>query len=89
MLAILRLVIMTLVIIFASLFTVRILVLVLNRAPGFIVALSLIALSILAIAFYKGSFNAVGLRTKKSIIYAMIAFFVLLIISTAILIFVQ
>lgn len=87
MLEILRLVIRTLMLILITLVGLRIFTLLLQRMPGVIVGLSVIAIISFSYALYKGSFNAIGLHTKKSVVIALIVSTVLFIVSTAILIF--
>lgn len=60
---------------------------VLSSRPGIIIALSIIAIGVLSVALYKGSFSAVGLHTRKSIRWAITVSVILLILSTAIFIF--
>lgn len=89
MLLFLKLLIKTLVIVLITLIALRFFTVLLQRAPGIFVALSVIASAILSVALYKGSFSAIGLHTKKSIIVALLGSIVLFIISTVILIFVE
>jgi hypothetical protein len=89
MLTFLRLLIKTLLIVIVSIIVGRIFLLILHRVPGVIVALSTISIGVFSVAFYKGSFSAVGLHTKKSIKISLIISIILFILSTAILIFVQ
>ena len=72
-----------------TLIGLRIIVLLLQRLPGLIVALSLLALFVLSFAWRKGSFRAVGLHSRHSITIALIVSGVLFILSTSILIFVK
>jgi hypothetical protein len=88
-LAVLRLLVRLIFTLAVVLISLRFTVLLLQRLPGLIVAFSLIALAVLSFAFYKGSFRAVGLHTRQSITAAMIVSSALLILSTAILIFVK
>lgn len=78
-----RAIIAAIIIVIAIIILVR----VLARAPGIIIALSILAIGVLSVAFYKGSFSAVGLHTRKSIRFAIIVSVVLLILSSMILIF--
>lgn len=89
MLLFLRLLIKTLFIVIVSIIAGRIGLIILHRIPGVIVALSLISIGIFSVAFYKGSFSAVGLHTKKSIKISLIVSIILLILSSLILVFVQ
>lgn len=60
---------------------------VLARSPGVIVALSILAIGMLSVALYKGSFSAVGLHSRKAIRWAIIVSIILLILSSMIFIF--
>ncbi|MEX2416290.1 MAG: hypothetical protein WD424_09100 [Paenibacillaceae bacterium] len=73
------------VIIFGTLFALRILFILVNRVPGVVVALSLIAIMSFSIAYYKGGFRAIGIRSRKASVIAIIAATLLFIISTGIL----
>jgi hypothetical protein len=73
------------VIIFGTLFALRILFILVNRQPGVVVALSLIAIMIFSIAYYKGGFRAIGIRSRKTSAIAIIAAILLFMISTGIL----
>jgi|GEM_PF-1856521 uncharacterized membrane protein len=72
-------------IIFGTLFALRILFVLVNRLPGVVVALSLIAIMIFGMAYYKGGFHAIGIRSRKASAIAIIAATLLFIISTGIL----
>lgn len=72
-------------IIFGTLFALRILFILVNRQPGVVVALSLIAIMIFSIAYYKGGLRAIGIRSRKASAIAIVAAILLLIISTGIL----
>jgi hypothetical protein len=72
-------------IIIATLFSLRILFVLVNRLPGVVVALSIIAIMIFSLAYYKGGFQAIGIHSRKASAIAIIAAVILLIISTAIL----
>lgn len=74
-----------LLIIFITLFAMRILIVLVNRLPGVVVALSLIAIMIFSIAYFKGGFRAIGLRSRKASGIAIIIAALLFIISTGIL----
>lgn len=89
MLLFLKLLIKTLFIVIVSIIVARIGIVILQRIPGVIVALSVISIGIFSVAFYKGSFSAVGLHTKKSIKISLTVSIILFVLSTAILIFVQ
>lgn len=88
MLPFLKVLIRTLVIVLIILVIFSISSRLLTKIPGVFVSLSVIAMGIFSFALYKGSFHAVGLHTKKSVTWALIASSVLFLISTAILIFV-
>lgn len=75
-----------LAIIFGTLFALRILFVLVNRLPGVVLALSLVAIMIFSIAYYKGGFDAIGIRSRKASAIAIIAAILLLIISTGILV---
>jgi hypothetical protein len=70
----------------ATLLALRVLTVLVIRAPGFVVALSVIALLLLGIAYTKGGWSSVGLRSRKATALAIIATVILLIVSIAILI---
>lgn len=72
-------------IIFVTLFALRILFILVNRQPGIVVALSIIAIMIFSLVYYKGGFRAIGLRSRKASRIAIIAATLILIISTGIL----
>ncbi|MEX1031287.1 MAG: hypothetical protein WDZ91_14770 [Paenibacillaceae bacterium] len=72
-------------IIFVTLFALRILFILVNRQPGIVVALSIIAIMIFSLVYYKGGFRAIGLRSRKASGIAIIAATLILIISTGIL----
>jgi hypothetical protein len=88
-LAVFRLIVRLLLTIVVMLISLRVVFLLFQRLPGLIVALSLIALATLSVALYKGSFKAIGLHNRHSITIAMIISGLLLILSTAILIYVK
>ena len=50
----------------------RFFVIFLQRAPGFFVGLSIVAAGVLLYALYRGSFHAVGLHSRKSILWALV-----------------
>lgn len=79
----------TLLIIIATLIGLRITFIFIQRIPGVTISLSVIALGILSVALYKGSFEAIGLKNRQSILYAMIGAAVLFFISLSILMFVD
>jgi len=71
--------------IIATLFALRILFVLVQRLPGVVVALSAISLLMYGIAFRRGGWQAIGVRTRKSSAIAALASFVLLVVSTVIL----
>lgn len=71
--------------IFATLISLRILFVLVQRLPGVVVALSAISLLMFAIAYYRGGWKAIGIRTRKSSAIAAIVSAILLVISTVIL----
>ena len=73
-------------IIIATLFSLRILFVLVQRVPGVVVALSIIAIAVFGVAFYRGGLQSIGIRSRKASALAIIAATILLIISTAILI---
>jgi hypothetical protein len=76
-------------IIFITLFAARIIFVLVNRVPGVVVALSLIAIMVFSVAYYKGGFRAIGIQSRKGSAIAIIAAAIIFIISTIILINVQ
>lgn len=74
-----------LLIILGTLFSLRILFVLVNRLPGVVLALSLIALALCVLAYRKGGWHAIGLRSRKAALLAMLASFILTVVSTAIL----
>lgn len=85
----LRLALQSLMIIIATLIGLRIIFILIQRLPGVVVSLSVIALCILGVAWYKGSFSAIGLNNRKSIMYTMIGTSLLFFVSLSILLFVE
>ncbi len=75
--------------IIAVLITLRIMILLLQRVPGLIVALSLVALIILGSALYRGRLRATDLHNKQALVWALACAAVLFVLSTSILIFVK
>lgn len=75
-----------LALIFAALLALRILYVMVQRVPGVVVALCIIALMVLGVAYYKRGLHSIGIHSRKSAALAMIATAILLVISTAILI---
>lgn len=71
--------------IIATLISLRILFVLIHRLPGVVVALSAISLLLFSVVLYKGGWQAIGIRTRKSSALAVIVSAVLLIVSTAIL----
>ncbi len=74
-----------LAIIFGTLFALRFLFVLVNRLPGVVLALSLIAIMVFSFAYYKGGFRAIGIHSRKASAILVIASILLLIISTGIL----
>lgn len=74
-----------LLLILATLFSLRILFVLVNRLPGVVLAISLIALALCAFAYRRGGWHAIGLRSRKAAMLAMIACLILTIVSTGIL----
>lgn len=87
MLDFLNILIRVLILVIAAVAASIVIIFVLARFPGVILALSTIAIGVFAVALYKGSFSAVGLHTTKSIKIAGAISIVLLIISLAIILF--
>jgi hypothetical protein len=85
----LKLILKTVVIIVATVFGLRIFTILLQRFPGLFVSLSAIALGVLIVAMYKGSFAAVGLKNRRAIALAMTAAVIVFLVSGAILLFVD
>ena len=81
----LQLLVRLIVIIVATLFSVTLLIRLVYRLPGVVVALSIIALLLFGIAFIKGSPSILGIRSRKVAVLAMVFMFILLILSTVIL----
>lgn len=75
--------------ILVTLLAVIILIRVVQRLPGIIVALSAIALLLFGIAYFRGGLAAIGIHSRKAAALAILASAILLILSTAILINVQ
>lgn len=72
-------------IIIATLISARILIIMTNRLPGVVVALSAISLLVFGIAWSRGGIQSLGIRSRKASAYLTIASVILLAISTFIL----
>ncbi len=72
--------------IIGTLIGLRVLFVMVNRIPGVVVALSIIAIIVFVTAYIKGGWQAIGVRSKKASAIATILSVILLIISSAILI---
>jgi len=83
------LVVRTLIIIVATLIGLRVFTMVLQRIPGLFVSLSVIAIGVLLFALYKGSFHAIGLKNRKSILWAIGGCILLFFISGIVLLYVN
>ena len=79
----------TLIIIVVTLIGLRIFTILLQRVPGLFVSLSVIAIGILLVALQKGSFRAIGLKNRKSIVWAMGGCLLLFFVSGTVLLFVN
>lgn len=87
MLDFLNLLIRVLILVIIAVAASIVIIFILARFPGVIVALSAIAIGVFSVALYKGSFSAVGLHTPRSIKMAGAISIVLFIISIAIILF--
>src|SRR5690606_9985737 len=67
-----------------TLIGLRVLVIMINRVPGVIVGLSIIAIILFITAYIKGGWQAIGIRSKKASVIATIISVILLIVSTVI-----
>ncbi len=72
--------------IIGTLIGLRVLFVMINRVPGVVVALSIIAIILFVIAYIKGGWHAIGIRSKKASIIATIFSVILLIVSVVILV---
>jgi hypothetical protein len=75
--------------IIGTLIGLRILSLMIFRVPGVIVALSIISIILFSIIYRKGGWDAIGIRSRKAPAIITILSVILLILSTAILIYVN
>lgn len=75
-----------LLIIFATLVSLRILFVLVARLPGVVLALSIIAIGVFTVVYRKGGWHAIGIRSRKASLLVIIASFILLVVSAAILI---
>ena len=71
---------------FGTLFALRILFVLVNRLPGVVLALSIVAIMFFSIAYYRGGFHSIGIRSRKASAIAIITAILLLIISAGILV---
>lgn len=79
----------TLIIVVITLIVLRVFTLLVNRVPGLFVSLSVIAIGILSVALYKGSFRAVGLKNRRAILWAIGGSVVVFFVSGIVLLFVD
>lgn len=84
-----QLILKTLIIIVATVFGLRFFTILVQRVPGLFVSLSAIAIGILLVALYKGSFKAIGLKNRKAIALAITGSAIVFIVSGVVFLFVD
>lgn len=70
----------------ATLISLRVLFVMIQRVPGVVVAISAVAIIVFSISYWRGGMRSIGIKSRKASALAGILSIILLIISTIILI---
>lgn len=73
----------------AAIIALRVLIVMITRQPGVVVALSVIAFLLFSVAYKRGGIHAIGLRSSKISAVSAIASIILFIVSVMILLNVE